>query len=308
MKYFAQAGFIAHPAAPCPTNSMNTPMRKSQWSATPRRASALASNSPAREGVTAMGLAVRSGNSLQSYGICPRKSSPGCLEGTLDHVGMDAHRVLEPRGIAASQKRGNRDLARRGGFEDNAVAAAEVLARELEAAELVLLERIGARDVGDEIGPMPVQDRRDVPLQQGEVLRAACSLVQPHVEVARRLDRGIVLLIVHREGEDAGILPEDRGRSISLMHVQVDDRGAPDSPLVLQRADRDGDVVEDAEPLAVIRKRVMEPSSQIDADAAGVRLARRENAPAGAEEGGIHERLGVGKLENRFLQHGEGSV
>jgi len=138
---------------------------------------------------------------------------------------MDAHGVLEPLGIAARQEHGNRDLAGRGRFEEDAIAAAEILARELQPAQLILLEGIGARDVRDEIGTMAVQDRGNMSLQRGDVFRAARPLVQAHVEVARRLDRGIVVLVMHREGEDARILAEDRGGPVSLMHVQVDDRG-----------------------------------------------------------------------------------
>ena len=77
---------------------------------------------------------------------------------------------------------------------------------------------------------------------------------------------------------------------------------------MLKGADRDGHVVEDAEPFPVIRKRVMESSAQIDSDPALVRLARGEDASPGAEKGRVHELPGVGELEDRLLQHGETSL
>ena len=45
------------------------------------------------------------------------------------------------------------------------------------------------------------------------------------------------------------------------MDVQIDDYGPPHDSLALQHPNRDRDIVDEAESLAVIGKRVMKPSS-----------------------------------------------
>ena len=50
-----------------------------------------------------------------------------------------------------------------------------------------------------------------------------------------------------------------------MVYVEVNDRDAPDAAM-LQHAHRDGDVVERAEAFAVIRKCVMEPSTDVTAN------------------------------------------
>ena len=59
------------------------------------------------------------------------------------------------------------------------------------------------------------------------------------------------------EREDRRIALEDDRGAVSVMHVQVDDRRAPDQPRVLNAANGNGDIVEQTEAFAMIGKRVM---------------------------------------------------
>jgi hypothetical protein len=71
-------------------------------------------------------------------------------------------------------------------------------------------------------------------------------------------------------------------RAISLMHVEIDDGGAADPPFTLQQPDCDGDVVEHAEPLAVIGEGVMRAAGEVHRGAIAQRVARRgDGAPHG---------------------------
>ena len=86
---------------------------------------------------------------------------------------------------------------------------------------------------------------------------------QADVERPARLPHRIVVLLVHREGEDARIGLEDERGAVAVMHVQIDDGDALDA-VRLQDADRDGDIVERTEPFAVVREGVVQPAADVN--------------------------------------------
>src|SRR5262245_18963575 len=69
-------------------------------------------------------------------------------ERLFDHVGVDRNRILDAARIAAREIGCDRNgsFARR--VEDDPVARPQILARQLEPAELILLEWIRAGDIG----------------------------------------------------------------------------------------------------------------------------------------------------------------
>jgi hypothetical protein len=73
---------------------------------------------------------------------------------------------------------------------------------------------------------------------------------------------------MHREGEDVVDALKDRGGTVAVMHVQVDDHGSPDEPIPLQYANRDRDVVDETKPFAVIGEGVVEAAAQVHRDPA----------------------------------------
>ena len=80
---------------------------------------------------------------------------------------------------------------------------------------------------------MAAEDFRQVLLQQGEILCISGPVLQAVVQVARRLRGRVVALLVHREREDVGVVPEDRRRPVAVMDVQIDDRRPPHDSLAL---------------------------------------------------------------------------
>jgi hypothetical protein len=68
---------------------------------------------------------------------------------------------------------------------------------------------------------------------------------------------------VHREREDRLVAGEYRGRAVALVHVEIDDERAADPAIALQHADRDGDVVQRAEPFSVVGERVMRAAREV---------------------------------------------
>jgi hypothetical protein len=68
---------------------------------------------------------------------------------------------------------------------------------------------------------------------------------------------------MHREGEDLVVVLENKGRTVSLMYVEIDYQCTPCETVTLQHAYRDSDVVENAITLAAIGIRVMRAAGEI---------------------------------------------
>ena len=76
------------------------------------------------------------------------------MERLLNHVGVDSHRILDTARVASGQEADDGDRFVHARSEDQPVPPPQILAREPEPAQLILLERVGPRDVGDELGPV----------------------------------------------------------------------------------------------------------------------------------------------------------
>src|SRR5881397_4108296 len=92
-----------------------------------------------------------------------------CMERLLHHVGVDSHRVLDAARVAAGKETDNGDRFLDAGPEHQPVPPPQVLAREPQPAQLIVLERIRPRDVGDELWPVLAQDRRHPVLERGQI-------------------------------------------------------------------------------------------------------------------------------------------
>ena len=57
--------------------------------------------------------------------------------------------------------------------------------------------------------------------------------------------------------------PQDDGRAVAVVDVEVDDDRPSDRALAPERPDGDGHVVEQAEPLAVSGERVVETAAEV---------------------------------------------
>jgi len=81
------------------------------------------------------------------------------------------------------------------------------------------------------------------------------------------------------------------------MHVQIDDHGPRDRILLAQLADGDRDIVEKAEPLAVIGERMMRTTREIARHPVEPRVARGKQRTSAGELCAPPERLGPGKTD-----------
>ena len=81
-----------------------------------------------------------------------------------DHVGVDRDRIVDAAGVPPGEIGGDRDgaLARRA--EDDPVARPQILARQLEPAQLVLLEWVRPGDIGNQVWTVALEDTSATPL------------------------------------------------------------------------------------------------------------------------------------------------
>src|SRR2546422_556842 len=100
-------------------------------------------------------------------------------------------------------------------------------------------------------------------VERGQILVVSRAVLERDVEIAGLFPERKILCAVEREGEDSRLVAKDRGGSIALMHVAVDDGGAADRAVAQQHRGRDRYVVEDAVRLAAIAKRVMCAAGQV---------------------------------------------
>ena len=108
---------------------------------------------------------------------------------------VDVNHVLSIRGVPAGQYRSERqaELARRGKHE--LVASFEAIFGQHEVPELVMLERVGARDVENKVEFTPVERLLDAATEQREVLVISGAVIQPDIEAASLFDRIETLLV-----------------------------------------------------------------------------------------------------------------
>src|SRR5262249_27022542 len=185
--------------------------------------------------------------------------------------------------------------------EDERVATRESVERQRESPEAVADVWIRAGEIDDEVGARAVERARQGVDEEREVLVVAGAILQLDVERAGDFVKRIVSAAVHAEREHSFVAGEDLVRSVPLLYVEVDDRRARNTAVALQRANRDGHIVEDAESFAVRRKRVMRAPREVHGDAVleGARRGRERAARRPIRP--LDERFRPRKPESPFL-------
>jgi hypothetical protein len=91
------------------------------------------------------------------------------------------------------------------------------------------------------------------------------------------------------------------------MDVAIEHHGSHDVSVTLKAANRDGDIVDDAEALTVIGKGVVKTASDVNAAVVAQSLLGSHDGAAGHVPEGLDELLAVGNLEFELLAGTEGS-
>ena len=134
---------------------------------------------------------------------------------------MDARDRIHILAIPSRHRHHARKVARR--LKDAAIALAQSLHRQLQLAEPIALEGIGARDIENQFWPRAFERRLQRGVEGREVGEVARAVGELDVEVARLFAEWKVAHRVHRQREDRVIGREDRRRAVALVHVEIDD-------------------------------------------------------------------------------------
>src|SRR5689334_21238523 len=161
----------------------------------------------------------------------------------------------------------------RGELQHEPIALLEPRFRDVQTPEAIPLERVGTGQIDHELSLRSRQRSAYTALYGIEIRLIARAVRQLDVEIGARLAERKVVRRVHGERKYAGIVGQDRCGAVALMHVAIDDCDPLHQPLSLQRAGRDGGIVEYAIPLAMIAERVMRAAREIHADAFSERSA-----------------------------------
>ena len=136
-----------------------------------------------------------------------------------------------------------------------------------QAAQLVVLVRIRARDIKRDVETIRCKRNGQSFRNRGKVAIIGGAVGQRDVERAAFFSEWKVVRAVHRKRKDVGLVTKNRRRTVSLVHVGIEDDGAPDSPFLHEPANGNRDVIEDAVSFAVIGICVVRTAGEVDGKA-----------------------------------------
>jgi len=210
---------------------------------------------------------------------------------------MQARRVGRIARVPAPHRHGDRKSGIETGGEHTPVALAHPGGAERELAEPISFPRVGAGDVDRQVGARPCKSRGKRRFERLEVRPVGGAVREGNVEVGGLLAEREVLRAVDRVGEDRGVVVEDRGGTVSLVHVAVDHDDPCRESVALKDPRRHGGVVEDAVALPPLPERVVRPPGKVDRHAVlQRRLAGGDRSPD-RTPGALGERDRPGKSD-----------
>jgi hypothetical protein len=197
-------------------------------------------------------------------------------------------------GVAAAGDDDQREFALSSLLDDEQVARHDVCWGDRELAEGVAGDDVGASVVEQQLGAELVEGCRQDLHQGPQVLRALGLRGQwqvPAQAAPRALVAGEDVPIVAVEDRDPGLVREGLGGAVALVGVEVHDHRALDAACFQCPAQRDAQVVVDAEALAAERLGVVVATRQLKGELAAQRSLRGEQRAAGGEAHGSQDAL-----------------
>ncbi len=219
---------------------------------------------------------------------------------------MYLHGIVWPERVSTGQDNRDGDFPSGERLEDEAIALPQSLQREPQPAELILPVGIGTGQVNREVRLERREHSFEAFTEPAQVLAIPGSVRQADVQIARRLPKRIILLLVYRERKDLIDLREHRGGPIAVVDVAVDHGRPLDRPIAAQRLDGNGDVIDETEPLSMVGEGVVKPAPEVHGALAFEREPAGERRPACAGPRGLSQLGSERDLERQQLlwRHG----
>src|SRR5262249_57843906 len=127
---------------------------------------------------------------------------------------------------AAAATGGERNAGSAGRGDEESITFGKAGLRQAEAAEAIAFEGVCPGEVDDDVRTA-VDHARQGARKQRQIPVVADAVLEADIEVAAWLEQRVVVLLVHRAREHAGVALEDHGRSVAMVKVAIDERGAP---------------------------------------------------------------------------------
>ncbi len=126
------------------------------------------------------------------------------------------------------------------------------------------------------------------------------AIRQRDIKVTVRLIERIVTLAMQRERKHRIITRQNGCGTVALMHIEINDRHAADTPFSLHQPGCDRGIIEHAKALSAIAVRMVCAARQIDRDAVGNRRPAGSDRRSRGTSGALHH-LGRPGKSNGFL-------
>jgi hypothetical protein len=175
---------------------------------------------------------------------------------------VDTYCIVGIVRVSAGEKDGNGETPILTFAQYEAVPFDKPVESQAEGPELIAFVRVGAGDIYDRLGVMPVEYFGDRSAKVPQVNVVAGRIREADVQVAFLFDR-VKIFLMYGKGEYVGVVGENERRTVALMEVAVNDGESPSEPLVLRYSDRECYIVYIAETFGVVGERVVETSAVV---------------------------------------------
>lgn len=186
------------------------------------------------------------------------------------------------------------------GLQDVGVAGQKARVRQGETAQPILFVRVHARQIEDQVRLNALKQLREVVVQPRQINVVTGAIGQVNVQVTGSAPSGIVLLTMHREGEDAGFGLEDEGCSIALVDIQIDNESPANLAGIEQGARGYADVVEYAVARATVRSGMVTTAGRVAREAVLQGQTGRQEGAADRRPDALHHRRGHRHADQAF--------
>ena len=160
---------------------------------------------------------------------------------------MNIDRQVDGPCISTCHGHRNRHAARPCPIKDHPVPARQTISSKVKAAQAVLGEGIGPRQVDQEVWQVPAIGHCQGILQRLQVISINRAVGKRTVQVGEGLFERVICGPVNLHGEHGGVVLKDAGGAIALMNIEIDDEHAWGKALGLHEPGRHGRIIKAAE-------------------------------------------------------------
>ena len=210
------------------------------------------------------------------------------LLGEAEGVRVGLNDVHELLGVSAAHAGNNRHTILMSGLQNNTIASLTSLPAYSQLAELVRGEDVNPRLVEHETGLYFIHEFLQCIFQCAQIEFIVRAIGQWDVEIRLLFLRRVIVRTVHAECKDSFLVPEDPGRSIALMNVEVYDQNGSRRIRLQKNIGGDSHIVEQTKTCAVVRERVVGASGDIHRDAIPGGIPCTLNRPVNDQQFAVH--------------------